>query len=64
LLALRGLEIEFFDAVAAQDDHPGFLRMGRVDEHFVGHCKSREGWRSRTFRAGTATDDGEPPVCR
>ena len=37
LFAVRGLEIEFLDAVAAQHDHPGFLRMGRVDEHFVGH---------------------------
>ena len=37
LFTLRGLEVEFLDAIAAQDDHPGFLRMGRVDEHFVGH---------------------------
>src|SRR6202522_2126522 len=43
LLTLRGLEVEFLDAIAAQNDYPGLFRMGRVDEHFVGHCKSREG---------------------
>ncbi len=37
LLTLRGLEVEFLDAIAAQNDHPGLFRMGRVDEHFVGH---------------------------
>ena len=37
LLALRGFKVEFFDAIAAQNDHPGLLGMGRVDEHFVGH---------------------------
>ena len=37
LLSLRGLEIKLFDTIAAQDDHPGFFRMGRVDEHLVGH---------------------------
>jgi hypothetical protein len=44
-----GFEVEFFDAVATQHDHPGFLRMGGVDEHFVGHCKSRE--KKRTARS-------------
>ena len=37
LFAVGAFEVEFLDAVAAHDDHPGFLRMGRVDEHFVGH---------------------------
>ncbi len=37
LLTLGGFKVEFFDAIAAQDDHPGLLGMGRVDEHFVGH---------------------------
>ena len=37
LFAVRGLEIELFDAVAAQHDHPGLLRMCRVDKHFIGH---------------------------
>src|ERR1700747_2862781 len=34
---MRRFKVEFFDAVAAQNYHPGLLRMGRVDEHFVGH---------------------------
>ena len=37
LFAVGGFEVEFLDAIAAQNDHPGFLRVGRVDEHFVGH---------------------------
>ena len=37
LSAARRFEIEFLHAIAAHDDHPGFLRVGRVDEHFVGH---------------------------
>ena len=37
LFAVSGLEVEFLDAVAAQHHDPGLLRMGRVDEHFVGH---------------------------
>ncbi len=37
LLAVSGLEVEFLDAVAAQHHDPGLLRMGRVDQHFVGH---------------------------
>jgi hypothetical protein len=32
-----GLEVELFHTVAAQNYHPGFLRVGRVDQHFVGH---------------------------
>jgi hypothetical protein len=30
-------EVELLDAVAADDHHPGLLRMGRVDKHLVGH---------------------------
>ena len=37
LLAVSGLEVEFLDAVAAEHHDPGLLRMGRVDQHFVGH---------------------------
>ncbi len=37
LLAVSGLEVEFLDAVAAEHYDPGLLRMGRVDQHFVGH---------------------------
>ncbi len=37
LAAAGGLEIEFLDPVAAKHDHPGLLRMGRVDKHLVWH---------------------------
>jgi hypothetical protein len=37
LLTVCGFEVEFLDAMAAQNNHPGLLRMGRIDEHFVGH---------------------------
>ena len=36
--------------------------MGRVDEHFVGHCKSREGPACRSLRA--AIGDGERRAAR
>ena len=37
LFALSGLEIKFFDAIAADHDDPGLFRVGGVDQHFVGH---------------------------
>ena len=37
LLALGGLEIKFFDAIAADHDDPGLFRVGGIDQHFVGH---------------------------
>ncbi|WP_283810603.1 hypothetical protein [Bradyrhizobium frederickii] len=37
LLALRGLEIKLFDAIAADHDDPGLFRVGGVDQHLVGH---------------------------
>ena len=37
LFTVCGFEVEFLDAMAAQNNHPGLLRMGRIDEHFVGH---------------------------
>ncbi|WP_306768038.1 hypothetical protein [Bradyrhizobium sp. MOS002] len=37
LLALRGLEIKFFDAIAADHDDPGLFRVGGIDQHLVGH---------------------------
>ena len=37
LLAVRSLEVELLDPIAAQHDHPGLLRVGGVDKHFVGH---------------------------
>ena len=67
LLAVSGLEVEFLDAVAAEHHDPGLLRMGRVDEHFVGHWKislRRTLPRSRALL--TAQDDargGRPFWC-
>ena len=37
LLTVGELEVEFLDPIAAQNDHPGLLRVGRIDQHFVGH---------------------------
>jgi hypothetical protein len=37
LFAVGGLEIKFFDAIAADHDDPGFFRVGRIDQHLVGH---------------------------
>jgi hypothetical protein len=37
LLALGGLEVKLFDAIAADHDNPGLFRVGGVDQHFVGH---------------------------
>jgi len=43
LLALGGLEIKFFDAIAADHNDPGLFRVGGVDQHFVGHFGTHEG---------------------
>ena len=45
LLALGRLEIKFLDAIAADHDHPGLFRMGRIDQHFVGHLGAHDGER-------------------
>jgi len=37
LLALGCLEIKFLDTIAADHDDPGLFRVGRIDQHFVGH---------------------------
>jgi hypothetical protein len=37
LPAVCRLEIKLLDPISAQHHHTGFLRVGRVDEHFVGH---------------------------
>ncbi len=37
LLALGGLEIKLFDAIATDHDNPGLLRVGGIDQHFVRH---------------------------
>jgi hypothetical protein len=43
LLALCGLEIKLFDAIAADHNDPGLLRMGGIDQHFVGHFETLDG---------------------
>ena len=35
----RRLEVKFLDPIASQNHDPGFLRVGGVDDHFVGHGK-------------------------
>ena len=60
LLALRGLEIKFLDAIAADHDDPGLFRMGGIDQHFVGHLGAHGGggraWRqARRAQPGDAT---------
>ena len=60
LFALRGLEIKFFDAVAADHNDPGLLRVGGIDKHFVGHFGTldgggRAGRRAQIARPGDAT---------
>ena len=37
LFTIGRLEVEFFDTIAAQNHHPGLLRVGGIDKHFVGH---------------------------
>ena len=60
LLALGGLEIKLFDAVAADHDDPGLFRVGGVDQHLVGHFGTLDGggrgaWRAQIARPGDAT---------
>ena len=43
LLALGGLEIKFFDAIAADHDDPGLFRVGGIDQHLVGHFGTLDG---------------------
>jgi hypothetical protein len=37
LLALGGLEIKLFDAIATDHNDPGFFRVSGIDQHFVWH---------------------------
>jgi hypothetical protein len=43
LLALGGLEIKFFDAIAADHNDPSLFRVGGIDQHFVGHFGTLDG---------------------
>jgi hypothetical protein len=60
LLALGGLEIKLFDAIAADNDDPGLFRVGSIDQHFVGHFGALGGGGrvsrcARVARPGDAT---------
>jgi hypothetical protein len=60
LLALGGLEIKLFDAIAADHNDPGLFRVGGIDQHFVGHFGTlggggRVGPRAQGARSGDAT---------
>jgi hypothetical protein len=60
LLALGGLEVKLFDAIAADHNDPGLFRVGGVDQHFVGHFGTldgggRVGRCARVARPGDAT---------
>src|SRR5580704_1949893 len=64
LLTVCGLAVEFLDAIAAQNDHPGLLGMGRVDEHFVGQFVISRRAACRFVRAASATGNGGLPDYR
>jgi len=60
LFALGGLEIKFFDAIAADHDNPGLFRVGSIDQHLVGHFGTlggggRGAGRAQIARPGDAT---------
>jgi hypothetical protein len=60
LLTLGGLEIELFNAIAADHNDPGLFRVGSVDQHFVGHFGTLDGGGrvvpgARIARPGDAT---------
>jgi hypothetical protein len=60
LLALGGLEIKLFDAIAADNNDPGLFRVGSIDQHFVGHFGTLDGGGrvsrlARIARPGDAT---------
>ena len=63
LFAVGALEVEFLDAIAAQNHDPGLLRVGRVDQHFVGHIEISL-WQAQTrARAPLKAQDGWLPDC-
>jgi hypothetical protein len=60
LLSLGGLEIKFFDTIAADHNDPGLFRVGGIDQHFVGHFGTLGGGgrvlrQARMARPGDAT---------
>jgi hypothetical protein len=51
LFFVGGLEIEFFDAIAANDGHPSLFGMGGVDEHARWHWCFLHGVEGRCLTA-------------
>src|SRR3569623_406935 len=65
LLALRRLEIILFDAIAANHNDPGLLRVGGVDQHFVGHFGTHDGgWQARRPAQHARPDGGAVHLIR
>jgi hypothetical protein len=61
LFALSGLEIKFFDAIAADHDNPGLFRVGGIDKHFVGHFGTLDGG-GRVLRCAHIARPGDATV--
>jgi len=60
LLALGGLEVKLFDAIATDHNDPGLFRVGGIDQHLVGHFGALDGggrgaWRAQIAPPGDAT---------
>ena len=51
---VRRLEVELLDPVTSQNHHPGFFRVGGVDDHLVWPCKTL------SRRARIRVEDREP----
>ena len=61
LFALGGLEIKFFDAIAADHYDPGLFRVGGIDQHFVGHFGTLDGG-GRVSRQARIAPPGDATV--
>jgi hypothetical protein len=61
LFALSGLEIKFFDSIAADHNDPSLFRVGGVDQHFVGHFGTLDGG-GRVLRCARIARPGDATV--
>lgn len=61
LLALGGLEIKFFNAIAADHHDPGLFRMGGIDQHLVWHWETLGGG-ARVYRPAQGARRGYATV--
>jgi hypothetical protein len=60
--AVRGFKVEFFDPAAAHDHDPGFLRVGGIDKHLVGHVDLS--WRHREAAPQNGASRANEPARR